>query len=176
MAAALREREWALAQKLDRNSDKGISEQGLFSWLPWSATPLKNVNPAPHAAHEPIRIVLADPQGSGLFNKVNHGVLYSSTEAEGTRSRHQVDTIVEGIGMNRITRNLSFGIDLVDNAVSVKDEEAVRMSRWLSVKEGLFLGSSSAVNVIAAVKTGMKLKQEWVEQGKAGRPTVVTIL
>ncbi|PWN25917.1 pyridoxal phosphate-dependent enzyme, beta subunit, partial [Jaminaea rosea] len=126
--------------------------------------------------HASIRIVLADPHGSGLFNKVHHGVMYSSTEAEGTRRRHQVDSIVEGIGMNRITRNLSFGVHLVDDAVRVQDEEAVRISRWLSVRDGLFVGSSSCVNVVAAVRTALRLKKEWEEKGKEGRPTVVTIL
>lgn len=126
-----------------------------------------------------VRIVAADPFGSGLFHKVHHGVMYSSTEAEGTRRRHQVDSIVEGIGMNRITHNLSLGVDLVDDAVRVTDEEAVRMSRWLSVRDGLFVGSSSSVNVVAAVKTAMRLKREWAEKRVSGddkRPTVVTIL
>lgn len=106
--------------------------------------------------------MLADPQGSSLFNRVKHGVLYSSTEAEGTRRRHQVDTIVEGIGLNRLTRNFSYGLDerAVDDAERVTDEEAIRMSRYIARHDGLFLGSSSAVNLVAAVRTAVKLKQE----------------
>ena len=38
-------------------------------------------------------IVLSDPQGSGLYHKVHDGVMYASTESEGTRRRHQVDTV-----------------------------------------------------------------------------------
>lgn len=40
-----------------------------------------------------VRIVLADPQGSGLFHKVVDGIMYSKTEEEGKRRRHQVDTV-----------------------------------------------------------------------------------
>lgn len=97
-----------------------------------------------------IKVVLADPQGSGLYNKVKHGVLFSSTEAEGTRRRHQVDSIVEGIGINRLTANLSAGLHLIDDAVKVSDAQAMKMARWLVEKEGLFVGASSAVNCVAA--------------------------
>jgi cysteine synthase A len=51
-----------------------------------------------------LRVVLADPQGSGLYNRIKYGVMFASTEKEGTRRRHQVDSIVEGIGINRVTR------------------------------------------------------------------------
>lgn len=45
-----------------------------------------------------VKIVLADPQGSGLLHRVKHGVMYATQESEGKRRRHQVDTVVEGIG------------------------------------------------------------------------------
>lgn len=105
------------------------------------------------------RIVLADPQGSGLYNKVRHGVMYSSTEREGTRRRQQVDTIVEGIGINRITANFEAGRELIDDAVRVTDEQACRMARWLVEKDGIFAGSSSAVNCVAAVVTALGLPE-----------------
>ena len=121
-------------------------------------------------------------QGSGLVPRVKHGVLYSPTEKEGTRKRHQTDTIVEGIGINRITRNFALIVQpgWIDDAVRVTDEEAVEMSRFLVERGwwvlpvrrcivvpgtrlmvwsclGLFLGSSSAVNCVAALKTAQKL-------------------
>ena len=40
-----------------------------------------------------VKIVLADPQGSGLFHKVVDGIMYSRTEEEGKRRRYQVDTV-----------------------------------------------------------------------------------
>jgi cysteine synthase A len=114
-----------------------------------------------------IRVVLADPQGSGLFNRVKFGVMFDGAEREGTRRRHQVDTIVEGIGINRVTRNFEAGRELVDDAVRVTDAQAKAMARWLVERDGIFIGSSSAVNCVAAVKVAM-------EMGKGRR--VVTIL
>lgn len=104
-----------------------------------------------------LRVVLADPQGSGLYNKVRHGVMYSPTEREGTRRRRQVDTMVEGIGINRITENFESGRALIDDAVRVTDEQACRMARWLVEHDGIFIGSSSAVNCVAAVVTALKM-------------------
>ncbi|EPQ28086.1 uncharacterized protein PFL1_04413 [Pseudozyma flocculosa PF-1] len=124
-------------------------------------------------AHGEVRVVLADPQGSGLYNKVKFGVMYSPTEAEGKRRRHQVDSVVEGIGINRITKNLEMGLQCVDDAVRVSDDEAARMGRWLVLNDGLFLGSSSAVNCVAAVRTALRLKKE---RGSDPPPVVVTIL
>ena len=98
--------------------------------------------------------------------------MYNATEAEGTRRRHQVDTVVEGIGLNRLTRNLELGLPFIDAAERVTDDEAVRMSRWLSTHDGLFLGSSSAVHCVAAVRTALRLKAQRPDT----RPVVVTIL
>ncbi|RKU40682.1 Cysteine synthase 2 [Coniochaeta pulveracea] len=114
-----------------------------------------------------LRVVLADPQGSGLYNRVKHGVMYSSTEKEGTRRRQQVDTMVEGIGINRITENFEAGRELVDDAVKVTDDQACRMARWLVENDGVFAGSSSAVNCVASVVTALNLPKG---------STVVTIL
>ncbi|KAF2772066.1 PALP-domain-containing protein [Teratosphaeria nubilosa] len=107
-----------------------------------------------------LQIVLADPQGSGLYNKIKYGVIFSHTEAEGTRRRHQVDSIVEGIGVNRLTKNFQAGMELIDDAVKVTDEQAMKMARWLVEREGLFVGASSAVNTVAACVTAMRLRRE----------------
>ena len=93
-----------------------------------------------------LRVVLADPQGSGLFNRIKYGVMFDTLEKEGTRRRSQVDTIVEGIGSNRVTANFEAGRELIDDAIKVSDEEALGMARWLAEKEGIFVGSSSSVN------------------------------
>ncbi len=87
----------------------------------------------PGSAQE-VQVVLADPQGSGLYNKVKYGVMYSPTEAEGKRRRHQVDSVVEGIGINRVTRNLQMGLQCIDDAERVSDDEAARMGRYLILK------------------------------------------
>ena len=93
-----------------------------------------------------VKIVLADPQGSGLYNKIKNGVMFNATEREGQRRRHQVDTIVEGIGINRVTENFEVGRELIDDAIKVTDEQALAMARWLVEKDGIFVGSSSCVN------------------------------
>lgn len=92
------------------------------------------------------QVVLADPQGSGLYNKVKHGVMFHSLEREGTRRRDQVDTVVEGIGLTRSTRNFEAGREEIDDAVKVTDAQAKNMARWLVENDGIFVGSSSAVN------------------------------
>ncbi|KAE8212466.1 hypothetical protein CF327_g3893 [Tilletia walkeri] len=155
----------AYSESLNQQHGKGVASElrSIF------ANPLH----AFRAAELGLRIVLADPQGSGLYNKVKYGVMFSPTEAEGTRRRYQVDTMVEGIGLNRLTRNFELGLECIDDAEQVTDDEAVRMSRWLVLNDGLFLGSSSAVNCVAAVRTALKLKKS----GRGGRrPVVVTIL
>lgn len=99
-----------------------------------------------------LKVILADPQGSGLYNKVKYGVMFDPMEREGTRRRHQVDTIVEGIGINRVTNNFEAGRQLIDDAVRVTDDQAMAMARWLVEKDGIFLGSSSAVNCEAFIQ------------------------
>ncbi|TLS23232.1 uncharacterized protein PpBr36_05720 [Pyricularia pennisetigena] len=103
------------------------------------------------------RVVLADPQGSGLYNKVLNGVMYSPSEREGTRRRQQVDSVVEGIGLKWVTGNFERGRELVDDAVRITDEQACAMARWLVEHDGIFAGSSSAVNCAAAVVTAMRM-------------------
>jgi len=112
---------------------------------------------------------LADPEGSGLYNKVKHGVMYSDREREGTKRRHQVDTVVEGIGINRLTNNFELALPIIDDAFRITDEEAVAMSRYLVANDGLFLGSSSACNLFACVKLVKKY-------GWHNGETIVTIL
>ena len=106
-------------------------------------------------------VYLADPQGSSLYSKVVHGLLYTAEEAEGHRRIHQIDSIVEGVGLNRLTRN--FAAAKVDGAFRVTDSEALEMSRYLLRTEGLFLGSSSAVNCCACLKLAKNLKKADVD-------------
>lgn len=145
------------------NVDAFVAGAGTGGTLAGTGTFLKQAN-------KDVKLVLADPQGSGLYHKIKNGVMYSSTEAEGTRRRYQVDTVVEGIGINRITANFEKGAELVDDAIKVTDLEAVIMSRHLVERDGLFLGSSSAVNLVAACRWA-KRYQAW-----EGKKTVVTIL
>ena len=42
--------------------------------------------------------------------------MFDIKESEGTRRRHQVDTVVEGIGINRITKNIELALPVIDDA------------------------------------------------------------
>ncbi|KAF7140151.1 hypothetical protein RHSIM_Rhsim06G0228900 [Rhododendron simsii] len=112
-----------------------------------------------------IKCFLIDPPGSGLFNKVTRGVMYTKEEAEGHRLKNPFDTITEGIGINRLTQN--FMMAELDGAFRGTDMEAVEMSRFLLKNDGLFLGSSSAMNCVGAVR---------VAQSIGPGHTIVTIL
>lgn len=100
---------------------------------------------------EGIKVVLIDPPGSSLYNRVNGGVAFSSAEKEGNRKRRQVDTIVEGVGIvGRVTSN--FKQAQIDCALKCTDQECVDMARYILKHEGFFIGSSSAANLVGTVK------------------------
>ncbi len=92
-----------------------------------------------------IRCVLADPPGSSLYEYVRSGTL----KATGSGS------ITEGIGIGRITANLKDAP--IDDAVHVEDSDSVRFVYRLLHEEGLFLGSTSGINVAAAVQVALEL-------------------
>ncbi|KAH8067748.1 cysteine synthase [Aureococcus anophagefferens] len=60
------------------------------------------------------RIYLADPQGSSLHGRVRHGVCYDARQAERFVERHRYDTIMDGVGLDRVTAN--FRAARVDDA------------------------------------------------------------
>jgi cysteine synthase len=91
-----------------------------------------------------VRIVLADPMGSALYNHYAKGELKS----EGS-------SITEGIGQGRVTANLEGAP--VDDQVRVTDEEALPLLFDLLSQEGLCLGGSSGINVMAAIKVARDL-------------------
>lgn len=128
-----------ILEQSGRNLDAFVAGAGTGGTISGVAMFLKSKIPK-------IKVVLADPQGSGLFNKIKHGVMFYHSEREGTRRRQQVDTIVEGIGLSRSTANFEAGRQLIDDAVKVTDAQALAMATWLVENDGIFVGSSSAVN------------------------------
>ncbi|MEJ0008742.1 MAG: cysteine synthase A [Steroidobacteraceae bacterium] len=92
-----------------------------------------------------VRCVLADPPGSSLYEFVRHGALKSTGSG----------SITEGIGIARITAN--FKDAPLDDAVHVEDADTVRYVYRLLHEEGLFLGSTSGINVAAAVRVARDL-------------------
>jgi cysteine synthase A len=126
-----------LWQQTEGRVDVWVTSTGTGGTLAGVAMFLKEKNPA-------VRCILADPMGSGLYNYVRHG----EVKAEGA-------SITEGIGNGRVTKNLD-GAPL-DDAVQVDDPSALRMLYRLLREEGLYLGGSSGVNVVAAEQVARDL-------------------
>jgi cysteine synthase len=95
--------------------------------------------------HAAVRTVLADPPGSALYEYIRNGV----PKVTGSGS------ITEGIGIGRVTANMQDAP--IDTALHVTDEECVDWVYRLLREEGLFLGSTSGVNVAAAVRVAREL-------------------
>jgi cysteine synthase A len=87
-----------------------------------------------------VQIVAADPYGAAIWSWVKFG---HTDISDG-------DSVAEGIGQSRVTKNLE-GVK-IDQAYRVPDGVAVEMLYHLLHTEGLFLSLSSAINVCGAVK------------------------
>jgi cysteine synthase A len=92
-----------------------------------------------------VRTVLADPPGSSLYEFIKHGTV----KATGSGS------ITEGIGIGRVTANMQGAP--IDDAVHIEDTETVRVVYRLLRDEGLFVGSTSGINVAGAVRVARAL-------------------
>ena len=91
-----------------------------------------------------IKIALSDPFGSGLYNFYQNGEM----KAEG-------NSITEGIGQGRVTKNLeNCPLDL---SFRISDNDALTIIFDLLKDEGLFLGGSSGINVAGAIQLAKEL-------------------
>jgi cysteine synthase A len=86
-----------------------------------------------------VKIGLADPEGSALYNFYEHGELKSSG-----------GSVSEGIGQGRITANLE-GLT-PDFAYQIPDAEALPLIYDLMQNEGLCMGGSTAINMAGAIR------------------------
>lgn len=89
------------------------------------------------------RVVLADPLGSSLADWVNTGTL----GPDGPYT-------VEGIGSGSVPGNLHR--EVLDHAEKVPDAEAYAMVERLVKEEGLTVGGSTGVNVVAALRVAAR--------------------
>jgi cysteine synthase A len=128
--------------------DAFISAAGTGGTIAGVSQFLKEKNPKVH-------VRLVDPEGSGLFHFLKTGEFKSSGSS-----------ITEGIGIMRLTEN--FKRAKIDDAVQVSDQEMINMLYHLAHKDGLLVGTSSALNVHAAFKYAMENKGKGL--------TIVTVL
>ena len=91
-----------------------------------------------------IKIYLADPPGSAIYSYYARGEL----KADG-------NSITEGIGNGRITKNLEGAP--VDGWFQVTDDEMLPVLFDLVREEGLILGGSTGVNICGAIKAAKEL-------------------
>jgi cysteine synthase len=99
---------------------------------------LKERNPA-------VKIVLADPPGSALHSYVKTGEAVMSAGP----------SITEGIGNSRVTDNL-LGTQ-IDDSIQISDQQTVSMVYRMLREEGWFFGSSTGLNLVAAVRVAADL-------------------
>ncbi|HET6306201.1 MAG TPA: cysteine synthase A [Rhodopila sp.] len=115
---------------------------------------LAGVSLALKARKPDVRVVLADPLGSGLYGWVKNGDL----TVEGS-------SITEGIGQSRVPENLA-GV-AIDDAERIPDAEALEQIYDVLIHEGLSVGTSAGINIAASVR---------VARAMGPGHTVVTIL
>ena len=81
-----------------------------------------------------------DPYGAAMWSWFTNG----------NTDTNDGDSIAEGIGQGRVTKNIE-GIT-VDKAYRIDDQAALTIVYQLLREEGLFLGLSSGINVAGAVR------------------------
>jgi cysteine synthase A len=110
---------------------------GTGGTLAGVALALKEKNPK-------VRIVLADPEGSGLYGWVKSNDLAVSGSS-----------ITEGIGQSRVPANLEGAP--IDDALKIPDVEALQHIYDVLIHEGLSVGTSAGINIAAAVRVARDL-------------------
>jgi cysteine synthase A len=105
---------------------------------------LAGVGMALKARDPAVKIILADPEGSGLYGWVTDNDLSVSGSS-----------ITEGIGQSRVPGNLEGA--LIDGAERIPDAEALEQVFSLLIEEGLSIGGSAGINVAAAIRVAKNL-------------------
>jgi cysteine synthase len=113
-----------------------VSSSGTGGTISGVGKLLKELDPA-------IRVVLADPIGSSIAHYINTGTL----GPDGPFA-------VEGIGSSTVPSNLHK--DVIDSGEYVSDAEAFAMVERLVKEEGLTIGGSTGVNVVAALRVAAR--------------------
>ena len=111
--------------------DGFVQSIGTAASLRGAATPLRRHNPA-------LRVVAVEPAESAVLSG-------------GPPGAHRI----EGIGIGYVPP--MWDPDLPDEIVPIATDDAEDMARRLAREEGLFAGTSSGANVLAAIQVGLRL-------------------
>jgi cysteine synthase A len=124
-------------QQTEGKVDAFTCASGTGGTLAGIAFALKEKNPA-------VRIVLADCEGSGLYGWVKSNDLSIAGSS-----------ITEGIGNSRVTANMDGAP--IDDAERIPDAEALACIYDVLIHEGLSVGTSSGINIAAAIRVAKAL-------------------
>lgn len=117
-------------QQTEGKVDIFVSVSGTGGTIGGISRYLKEQNPN-------VQVWLADPDGSGSYAFLKSGAYESSGSS-----------FTEGIGIMRLVEN--FKQAKIDHAVNLPDQDLIAISRYVRDKDGILLGSSTALNVAGA--------------------------
>jgi cysteine synthase A len=90
-----------------------------------------------------LKAILVDPEGSGSCAYFHSG----EYKAKGS-------SITEGIGIMRLVAN--FAKAEIDDAFTLPDQDLVTIAQYVRARDGIVLGSSSALNVAGAFRVAVQ--------------------
>jgi cysteine synthase A len=120
-----------MLKQLDGRVDAFVASVGTAGCAMGVAEVLKARNPR-------TKVFVAEPSESPIISKGRGGTHH-----------------IEGIGSGMVPPLLRS--DLYDEVLTVREEEAKRMARRLSLEEGVFAGTSTGANVVAAIAAARNL-------------------
>lgn len=129
-----------IIKQTDGNIDAFVAGVGTGGTLLGVAQALKNINTK-------IKIIAVEPKESAVLSGGRAGL-------------HKI----QGIGEGFIPKLVKENIELIDKVISISSQEAINMTKKLTRNYGIFVGTSSGANVLAAVRIKKRYK------------TVVTVL
>ena len=139
-------------QQTDKEIDVFVSVAGTGGTLGGISKYLKSQN-------SNIKTVAVDPDGSGILNYLTQGK-YIATEG---------GSFTEGIGIMRLVEN--FKQAKIDHAINLPDKDIVTVANYVRQQDALVLGSSSALNVTAALYSAL----QFGPLNGGAKQTIVTI-